>query len=88
MLGLSEDELQDGAGDDLLDRDDPRVAQLLDALAFSEAKRKEKDALAMSESLSAETRDAVFANIKSAMKQTNDYKAVKTVTVPSFLEAA
>lgn len=51
-------------------------------------KRKEKDALAMSESLSAETKDAVFASIKSAMKQTNDYKASTQVRVPSFLEAA
>jgi len=51
-------------------------------------KRKEKDAIAMSESLSNQTRDAVFAQIKQARKETNSYQAVKPVKVPSFLEAA
>lgn len=51
-------------------------------------KRKEKDAIAMSESLSEETHDAVFAEIKNASKQQNDYRAVKRVTAPKFLEAA
>lgn len=51
-------------------------------------KRKEKDAIAMSESLSEETHDAVFAQIKNSSKQQNDYRAIKRVTAPSFLEAA
>lgn len=51
-------------------------------------KRKEKDAIAMSESLSEETRDAVFAEIKNASKQQNDYRAVNQVKAPLFLEAA
>lgn len=51
-------------------------------------KRKERDALAMAESLSAETHAAVLSNIKGATRQTNDYKAIHRVAVPSFLEAA
>ena len=51
-------------------------------------KRKERDSLAMAESLSAETHGAVLSNIKGATRQTNDYKAIHRVAVPSFLEAA
>ena len=50
-------------------------------------KRKERDALLMAESLSAETHDAVVANILGATRQTNVYAAVRRVAVPSFLEA-
>lgn len=51
-------------------------------------KRKERDALEMAESLSAETRDAVLTQIKGATRQTNEYNAARRVAVPSFLEAA
>jgi len=50
-------------------------------------KRKERDALLMAESLSAETHDSVVANIIGAARQTNAYAAVRRVAVPSFLEA-
>ena len=51
-------------------------------------KRKERDALAMAESLSAETRDAVMAEVVGLTRQTNTYNAVRKVSVPAFLEAA
>lgn len=51
-------------------------------------KRKERDAMAMAESLSAETRDAVMAEVTGLTRQTNTYNADRRVTVPSFLEAA
>lgn len=51
-------------------------------------KRKEREAIEMSESLSNETRDAVFSNVKSAKKETNTYNANRAVVVPKFMEAA
>lgn len=51
-------------------------------------KRKERDALSMAESLSAETRDAVMAEVTGLVRQTNTYNAERQVKVPSFLRAA
>ena len=51
-------------------------------------KRKERDALAMAESLSAETRDAVMAEVTGLQRETNTYNAANRVKVPAFLEAA
>lgn len=51
-------------------------------------KRKERDALAMAESLSAETRDAVMAEVTGLQRQTNSYAATKAVAVPAFMRAA
>ncbi len=51
-------------------------------------KRKERDATAMAESLSAETRDAVMQSVTGTTRQTNTYNAAKSVVVPSFLKAA
>ena len=51
-------------------------------------KRKERDALAMAESLSAETRDAVMAEVSGLTRHTNSYNAEHRVSVPAFLEAA
>jgi hypothetical protein len=51
-------------------------------------KRKEKDALAMAESLSAETRDAVMAEVTGLRRETNIYNASRRVTNPHWLEAA
>lgn len=48
-------------------------------------KRKERDAQRMAESLSAETHDAVMAQVVGAARQTNDYNAVHTVTVPAWM---
>ncbi|MGE5452451.1 MAG: helicase-related protein [Acidobacteriota bacterium] len=51
-------------------------------------KRKERDAQAMAESLSAETRDAVMQAVTGQTRQTNDYNAVQQIAVPSFLRSA
>lgn len=51
-------------------------------------KRKERDAQAMAESLSAETHGAVMAEVTGLERQTNLYNAAHQVKVPSFLEAA
>ena len=51
-------------------------------------RRKERDANAMAESLSAETRDAVMANVTGQVRQTNTYNAAQRVAVPSFLMEA
>lgn len=48
-------------------------------------KRKERDAMQMAESLSAETRGAVIASVKGTVRETNTYGADKPVAVPSFL---
>lgn len=51
-------------------------------------RRKEADAAAMAESLSAETRDAVMAEVRGLVRQTNEYNAVRQVRVPAFLKEA
>lgn len=51
-------------------------------------KRKERDAQAMAESLSAETRDAVMQAVTGQTRQTNDYNAAQRVAVPAFLRSA
>ena len=50
--------------------------------------RKERDAGKMAESLSAETRNAVMAEVTGLKRETNDYNAGKTVSVPAFLRSA
>lgn len=50
-------------------------------------KRKERDAIQMAESLSAETRDAVMAEVTGTTRQTNNYFAEQRVAVPAFLKA-
>lgn len=51
-------------------------------------KRKERDAHAMAESLSAETRDAVMQAVTGQTRQTNEYNAAQRVAVPDFLRSA
>ena len=51
-------------------------------------KRKERDALQMAEQLSAETRDAVTAEVTGQTRQTNPYNAARAIEVPAFLRAA
>ncbi len=51
-------------------------------------KRKERDALAMAEALSAETHDAVMAEVVGASRQTNTYNADRAVIVPDWLRSA
>lgn len=51
-------------------------------------KRKEREAAAMADALSAETRDAVMAEVLGTIRDTNPYNPVRRVEVPAFLEAA
>ena len=51
-------------------------------------RRKERDAALMAESLSAETRDAVMAEVTGLKRQTNTYNAAQRVAVPAFLKDA
>ena len=51
-------------------------------------KRKEREAAQMAESLSAETRDAVMAEVTGTKRQTNAHNAARVVAIPSFLKAA
>ena len=44
---------------------------------------KGRDALAMAESLSAETRDAVMAEVRGTTRHTNTYNAAMKVAVPA-----
>ena len=51
-------------------------------------RRKEQDAKAMAEAMARETLDAVRAEVLGSIKETNPYNPKRTMTVPSFLEAA
>ena len=51
-------------------------------------KRKERDAMAMAEALSAETRESVIAQVRGAVRETNSYEAGRRVAVPAFLRRA
>jgi hypothetical protein len=48
-------------------------------------KRKERDAIAMAESLSAETHDAVMQAVTGSVRHTNHHNPAQRVAVPSFL---
>lgn len=50
-------------------------------------RRKEADAAAMADSLSAETRDAVMQEVTGLRRETNTYNAGQRVAVPSFLRS-
>lgn len=50
-------------------------------------KRKERDALAMAEAMSAETRDAVMQEVTGTKRHTNIHSAAHKVKVPAFLRA-
>lgn len=60
----------------------------LEGAVAANLKRKERDALAMAESLSAETHDAVMQEVVGMTRQTNEYNASRAVSVPAFLKAA
>jgi len=51
-------------------------------------KRKERDAAAMSESLSAETRDAVMQEVTGSVRHTNTYNPARRVVAPNWLRSA
>jgi hypothetical protein len=63
-------------------------ASTAEGAVVANLKRKERDALAMAESLSAETREAVMTEVTGSQRQSNPYNAAQRVSVPTFLEAA
>jgi hypothetical protein len=63
-------------------------ASKAEGAVVSNLRRKERDAAEMAESLSAETRDAVMAEVRGLTRQTNPHNAVHRVAVPSFLRSA
>jgi hypothetical protein len=60
-------------------------ASELEGAVVANIKRKEADAMAMSESLSAETRDAVRAEVFGSVRQSNPYNPRKPIAAPSWL---
>ena len=63
-------------------------ASSAEGAVVSNLKRKERDAIAMAESLSAETRDAVMQEVTGTKRQTNIHNARQPVAVPAFLKTA
>jgi hypothetical protein len=63
-------------------------ASTAEGAVVANLRRKERDAQQMAASLSAETREAVIAAVTGSTRQTNDYNAVREVTVPAFLRAS
>jgi len=60
-------------------------ASQLEGAVLANLKRKEADAIAMAESLSAETQDAVRAEVGALIRQTNTYHANAAVLAPAWL---
>lgn len=60
-------------------------ASELEGAVVANLKRKEADAMAMAESLSAETRDAVRAEVFGSVRQSNPYNPRKPIAAPSWL---
>lgn len=60
-------------------------ASQLEGAVVANLKRKEADALAMSDALSAETMDAVRAAVIGQVRQSNDYNAATPMAIPDWL---
>ena len=63
-------------------------ASSAEGAVVSNLKRKERDAMQMAESMSAETSAAVMANVTGTKRQTNTYNPAQRVAVPSFIGEA
>ena len=63
-------------------------ASSAEGAVVSNLRRKERDAIDMAESLSAETRDAVMAEVTGAVRESNNHNAAHRVKVPAFLKEA
>ena len=59
----------------------------LEGAVLANLRRKQQDAIAMGESLAAETAAAVRAEITGTQRQTNDYNASRQVKAPSWLRS-
>lgn len=60
-------------------------ASELEGAVVSNLKRKERDAKAMADALSAETRDAVMSEVTGVTRESNPYNAATAVTIPAWL---
>lgn len=60
-------------------------ASELEGAVVANLQRKERDALAMADALSAETHDAVMANITGVVRNSNPYSPARTANIPSWL---
>jgi len=63
-------------------------ASKAEGAVVSNLRRKERDAAAMADSLSAETRASVMAEVVGATRETNSHHNSQRVIVPAFLEIA
>lgn len=61
------------------------LASDLEGAVVNNLQRKERDALAMADALSAETRDAVMQEVTGVVRQSNPYSPARTVEIPSWL---
>ena len=59
----------------------------LEGAVLANLRRKQQDAIAMGESLAAETAAAVRAEITGTQRQTNDYTAARRVKAPAWLRS-
>lgn len=62
-------------------------ASQLEGAVLANLKRKESDALAMSQSLAAETGAAVRESVLGSIRTMNDYRATRAVKLPAFMGA-
>ena len=62
-------------------------ASELEGAVVANLKRKESDALALAEALSAETREAVRANVRGLTRATNPYEPARPIAVPDWLKS-
>lgn len=58
----------------------------LEGVIIANLKRKERDAKEMADSLSAETNEAVRAEVLGQRRQTNEYKPAKALAAPAWLQ--
>ena len=63
-------------------------ASELEGEVVANLRRKEKDAIAMAEQLSAETRDAVRAEVRGQTRSTNNYAPSVAMTTPAWMKEA
>lgn len=62
-------------------------ASELEGAVVANLRRKERDAQAMADSLSAETHDAVMAEVSGITRQSNVYTPDRSIRVPAWLQS-
>lgn len=61
-------------------------ASELEGAVVANLRRKERDAQAMADALSAETHDAVMAEVSGVTRETNNYLPARMISVPAWLK--